>query len=298
MAVLTLSLIALGGFVHNTGSSLACPDWPLCFGQVLPKMEGQVAIEHSHRLLASLIGLLSITLVFLTSRIRREKPLLYKVAWIALVAVILQGVLGGITVLLKLSPLVSTSHLALSQIFFALVIFMVIKSRPSGWLAAHRVKGLQLLPPASLRFLGVALAAVYLQIVWGAAVRHTGAGAACGLGPYYSVLCMDPVTEGLTAWPDPAPSLFHMLHRYLGLLVGAIVIAATIPVLRWSRHLGARGLRKIAVASHAFLFVQIGLGVATVWTFIDVPAVTLHLVFAGLLFASVFSLNVLCREGV
>ena len=56
----TLLLIALGGLVHNTESSLACPDWPLCFGKVFPKMEGGILIEHSHRLLASFVGLLSI----------------------------------------------------------------------------------------------------------------------------------------------------------------------------------------------------------------------------------------------
>jgi heme A synthase len=302
MAVLTLSLIALGGFVHNTGSSLACPDWPLCFGQVIPKMEGQVGIEHSHRLLATLIGMLSIALVFLTRRLRNEKPILYRVAWITLVVVILQGVLGGITVLLKLSPLVSTSHLGLSQIFFALILYMVLKSRPASWFSTRSEtgKGASFEPPLFKRrllLLGVALAALYVQIIWGAAIRHTGAGAACGLGPYYSVLCMNAVTEGLTGWPEQAPSLFHMLHRYLALVVGGLIIAATVPVMRWARQSGLRSLRNLALSSHIFLLIQIGLGVMTVWTYIGTASVTLHLVFAGLLFASVFSLNVLCREG-
>ena len=55
--LLTFALVTLGGVVHNTESSLACPDWPLCFGQVMPEMEGGVAIEHSHRLLATLVVL-------------------------------------------------------------------------------------------------------------------------------------------------------------------------------------------------------------------------------------------------
>src|SRR3990172_3085212 len=87
----TFCLILLGGLVHNTGSSLACPDWPLCFGQVFPKMEGGVLVEHSHRLLASLIGFLTIGLVFFG-----RKTELNKLTQFALVMVIFQGLLGGI----------------------------------------------------------------------------------------------------------------------------------------------------------------------------------------------------------
>jgi heme A synthase len=122
--ICTLSLVTLGGVVHNTGSSLACPDWPLCFGQVFPKMEGGVAIEHSHRLLGSWVGLCVIGLVYLSSKIRREFPALFKGSLLALFVVVFQGVLGGVTVLLGLSPLVSSAHLATSQLFLALLLWL------------------------------------------------------------------------------------------------------------------------------------------------------------------------------
>src|SRR3989338_8294345 len=60
----TLGLLLLGGHVHNTASSLACPDWPLCYGEFFPKMEGKIFWEHSHRLLATFVGCLTLLIVF------------------------------------------------------------------------------------------------------------------------------------------------------------------------------------------------------------------------------------------
>jgi heme A synthase len=289
----TLALIALGGYVHNTGASLACPDWPLCFGQVLPKMEGIVAIEHSHRLLASFVGLLCIAMLWLARSFRQANSAVYKMSIYALLAVILQGILGGVTVLMKISPLVSTLHLALSQIFFAMILYLWIKSRPQGY------PELQASPrPSSkaLKILGLATVLLYLQILIGAAIRHTGAGAACGLGPAYSLLCMDAYTGGVTLWPDQTPSQFHVFHRYFGIIMVGIIVWATLPLLKWARAHKLGHVRVLGIASHAIVLIQVLLGILTVWTYIGTAATTLHLVFAGLLFACFVGLNILSRE--
>ena len=71
--------------VHATGSSLACPDWPLCYGSLLPEMKGGVAVEHSHRLAAGVVSLGTVFLAVLLTRRRKQQPVLWKVGWAAVV---------------------------------------------------------------------------------------------------------------------------------------------------------------------------------------------------------------------
>src|SRR6185436_1137857 len=72
-AVATFLLILIGGLVHGTGSSLACPDWPTCYGSLMPKMEGGVLIEHSHRLAAGTVVIMTLALAgMLTAAASRD----------------------------------------------------------------------------------------------------------------------------------------------------------------------------------------------------------------------------------
>lgn len=107
----TFALIVIGGLVHATGSSLACPDWPLCRGEVFPEMRGGVFYEHGHRLAALMVLLLTIALNVLVFRCDAARPL-RATASLALALVVVQAALGAITVLLRLPLLVSTAHLA------------------------------------------------------------------------------------------------------------------------------------------------------------------------------------------
>ena len=110
-AAATYLLILIGGLVHGTGSSLACPDWPTCYGTMMPKMEGGVLVEHSHRLAAGTVMIL--TLVLTISMYVSKQPLhrrLRPVAALAMSLVVVQALLGGITVLLRLPTPVSTMH--------------------------------------------------------------------------------------------------------------------------------------------------------------------------------------------
>src|SRR6202158_4081285 len=118
LAAATFFLVIAGGMVTSTGSALAVPDWPLSFGQVFPRMEGGVFYEHGHRLVAATVGFLTIILAVWLWRSAAE-TLLRKAGWIALGLVGVQGILGGVTVLLRLPAVTSVGHACLGQIFFA-----------------------------------------------------------------------------------------------------------------------------------------------------------------------------------
>src|SRR3989338_3837872 len=115
----TLFLIFVGGLVTSTGSGLSVPDWPLSYGTLFPPMVGGIRFEHTHRLIAGFVGLLTLALAVWSSR-REPRRSLRRLGWIALAAVVAQAVLGGITVLQQLPLPVSVAHACLGQLFFCL----------------------------------------------------------------------------------------------------------------------------------------------------------------------------------
>src|SRR5512137_401540 len=96
-AAATFALLVVGGMVHATGSSLACPDWPLCYGQFFPSMEGGVLYEHGHRLVALAVSILTLSLALVTWR-RHAEPAVRYGSLLALALVLFQASLGALTV--------------------------------------------------------------------------------------------------------------------------------------------------------------------------------------------------------
>jgi heme A synthase len=271
----TYLLLLLGGLVHATGSSLACPDWPLCYGQVFPEMVGGVLVEHSHRLVASSVGFLVILLLISLLR-RKDDPALKRWGLFGLVLVIFQGVLGGLTVIFRLPIAVSTIHLGTALLFFAWLIFMAYRVRPGVAAALGTVASM-----ATRHKIAWAAGAVYLQIILGALVRHTGSGLACNTD---LISCSG--SWGLSS----GAQWLHMAHRGMAFLTIGVVIAMTIPVLKEARALERPGVRFLAVASHVMVCVQTLLGFLTVASFIATPIVTAHLGLGALLFADLVAL--------
>lgn len=269
-AAATFLLLVIGGLVHATGSSLACPDWPLCEGQFFPAMQGGVLYEHGHRLAALAVALLTAALAVLVWRRRRE-ALPRALAFLAVVLVLVQAGLGALTVLYQLPLLVSAGHLAVSMAFFALLLVLAFRLRPAA-------AGPVALPGGAARGLaGLALLAVYAQIVLGAFVRHTAAGLACGPDLF---LC------GGAVWPPGGPGRLQMAHRILGAAVALAVLAAAVPAWRAGRATGRRDLAALALAGPVLAAAQVGAGLWTLATFISVHVVTAHLALGALLLAA------------
>lgn len=285
--VLVLGLVTLGGVVHNTESSLACPDWPLCFGEVMPEMEGGVAIEHSHRLLATLVGMLTIAITVLCVRRRREDPVAARLSWVALALVVGQGLLGGITVILRLPTLVSTAHLATSMLYFCTLLVLAYRTWPG--VSPGRRPRAEIAGVAG--WVTVALVVVYAQMVLGALVRHTGSGAAVGLGPETVLAGFDLGSGEKDLWPSDGPGRLHMAHRFAALFVLGIVAVAAHRAFYWARSRGETAPQVLSVLVVLLLVTQVILGIASIWTFLGIPIVTAHLTVGASLLAGLLILR-------
>jgi cytochrome c oxidase assembly protein subunit 15 len=275
-------LLAAGALVTSTGSSLAVPDWPLAYGQLFPPMVGGILYEHGHRLIAAFVGLLT---VLLAAWLAWAEPRRW-VRWLGattLGVVLVQGLLGGITVLLLLPKAVSIGHAVLAQAFFLLTVALVQVTAP-GW-SAMLARGRYPRPSRLLPLALLTLVALAFELVLGALVRHFNAGLAI---PDF------PLAYGRLIPPLGAfPILIHFLHRLGALLVLGLVLATLWEVRR--RHAAEPALRRPALAMVWLLALQIALGAAIIWSERAPTITTLHLVNGALLLASAALLTLRAR---
>jgi cytochrome c oxidase assembly protein subunit 15 len=167
-------LIIAGALVTSNEAGLSVPDWPTSFGSLyrIPPLVGGVRFEHGHRMLAELIGLLTIAVAVWTQRVDQRRWMRV-LGWCALGTVIAQGILGGITVLFYLPPAISTAHATLAQTFFCIMVSIAFFTSKSWVQSPEPV----IRPDARPRLTTLALltvAAVWLQLIMGAAFRHSG----------------------------------------------------------------------------------------------------------------------------
>jgi len=284
-ACMTVLLIFVGGLVTSTESGLAVPDWPTTYGWNMftfpvSKWVGGILYEHGHRLIASFVGFLTVVLALWTWLKEDRKW----VRWLSLAAVgtvILQGVLGGLTVIFLLPPAISTAHACLAQAFFCLIISLAIFTSPS-WK--------QGLPSVEEQTRGVRLstlcisttAAVYGQLILGALMRHTDAGLAIPDFP----LAFGRIIPAFTS----EKVVIHFAHR-MGALVVATMIVWTFSRIRRS-YAGHPLLYRPAAFMFTLLTVQLTLGAFTVWTAKSVLPTTAHVATGALILGTSFLLTV------
>jgi cytochrome c oxidase assembly protein subunit 15 len=274
LACATLLLVAAGGMVTSTSSGLSVPDWPTTYGQPMfsfpfSKMVGGIFYEHGHRLIASTVGMLTIGLVLFQWR-AEPRRWMRRLGLVALAAVILQGVLGGLTVLYFLPAPISIGHAGLAQLFFALTVSLALFTS-RGW----REPVVAPIDDPALRRQAIGMSAlVYAQILLGATMRHNQAGLAI---PDF------PLAFGHIIPPEWTPQIaIHFAHRVGAVLVVGYAAVFLMAIARTHRSELTRPAWVLAIAIAA----QITLGAFVVLTAKDPVVNTLHVATGAIVFVT------------
>jgi cytochrome c oxidase assembly protein subunit 15 len=219
-------VVTIGGLVTSHEAGLAVPDWPLSYGQWMPPMIGNIFWEHGHRVIAGLTALLTLVMAVLL-QFSKESGWIKRLAWFAVGAVLIQAVLGGVTVLLLLPAITSILHACLGQTFFCMAIalaYYLSGASRRQILSSEESKRLKRIALLTFAF-------IYIQLILGASVRHT-----------------------------------HHLHvAYLHMLFALfVVVHVLLLILKISHfHLKEKSLLTPAILMGVFTFVQILLGVGS-----------------------------------
>ncbi len=264
--VWTLGLLFLGSVVHATESSLACPDWPTCYGTMVPEMTGGIFWEHLHRLVAGGLILIFIAATYVAWGPEVRRPAIRKWALAGIGLLLVQSLFGGLTVLMRLPDAISTTHLALAFLFLALATALTVVTSP-GWSEGGGA-GKSLVGLRTLAVSGAVL--TFFQSVLGAAVRHMDAGLVCPDVP----LC-------LGRWIPPlqtATVAVHFSHRVTGLLLLITLLALSVQALR---KLGPSAARTFALSAGVFVVLQVLLGFLSVYMRLAVIPVSFHTLLAA-----------------
>ncbi len=292
-AASTAILIFAGGLVTSTGSGLSVPDWPNSYGWFMftfpvENWVGGIFYEHSHRLIASTVGFLILVLAFWLWR-AEPRAWVRRLGFIALGAVITQGVLGGITVLWYLPDPISIAHASLAQIVFCLTTTIALVTSP-GWRrgyverrfsAAGAARAVPYDDRTLQRVALLTLATIYAQIVIGATMRHTDAGLAIPDFPWmFGGVIPD-------HW-DPKIAV-HFAHRVGALVVSILILATTGHV--FAHHRRRPELLRPAVLLLVLVSLQVTLGALTVLSGKHYIINSLHVVTGASVLASTLVLT-------
>jgi cytochrome c oxidase assembly protein subunit 15 len=268
LVVATTGLIVLGALVRAHEAGLACPDWPFCFGEVVPEFDLRVGFEWSHRAFAGTISIVFACLAIATLRHPAGTPARPLLA-VAAALLALQVLLGALTVWQLLAAWTVTSHLVVGNAFNVSLLLVALTLRGPR---AGREPSTPA-PRAARDLLFVAAGLLAAQVVLGGLVSSTFAGMAC---PEW------PTCNGGTWFPAWDGSVgLHLLHRMNGYaLLLALAVAAY----------SARGLPRVGVLSAAaFLLgaLQVVVGVSNVLLGIPVEVTGLHSLLAALLILTI-----------
>ncbi|MGA2230702.1 MAG: COX15/CtaA family protein [Tepidisphaeraceae bacterium] len=310
-AAATFPLIFLGGLVTSHQAGLAVPDWPNSFGYNMflfpPRYwDGGIFFEHTHRLWASVVGMICIVLcawAWWTD----SRRLIRGLATAVLAMVIVQGILGGLRVIFKNLDLAMV-HACVAQAFFCLAALMaVVTSR--WWTTAPDLTksedaghGRRLVIAA-----GATVAVVYCQLIVGAVMRHEKAGLAVPDIPLIYGRLVPPTTaselasiNSLRVWKLDLPAVtlgqiwLHYAHRVGALVVSFFILGLVAHILLFHRR--RRGLVSLALLLLGLLITQLVLGLATVYYKKPADVASAHVAVGALVLMVSFVITVAARR--
>lgn len=331
--VATLLLICSGGMVTSKNVGLAVPDWPTTFGYnmflfPISKWVGGILFEHTHRLMGSLVGFLTIILaVWLW--LREERRWVRTLGMLAVVGVILQGILGGLRVTM-MKDQIGIFHACVAQAFLGLLVFIALVTT-KFWLSLSdgrgpveggapatprleypmQIPGLpELAPPSLIRFspikaLAIAITvAIYAQLALGATMRHQHRDLAILDFPTANGAWIPDTSAAvlakINAWRDGRALSdvtafqiwLQMVHRFVAVIIAIAIVAFCSRVLTQRRDFAV--LKRLSLLWVVLVFGQITLGAWVIWSNKAADVATAHVALGAVMLSFGVSISAIC----
>jgi cytochrome c oxidase assembly protein subunit 15 len=294
-AAATLLLICSGGMVTSKGVGLAVPDWPTTFGYnmfffPLSKWVGGILFEHTHRLLASTIGFLTIILAVWLWKSGAPRWL-RNLGWMSLGAVVLQGILGGLRVTM-LKDEIGIFHACLAHAFLGMLVVIALATSPLWRSIAEEEKNISSRSVAGALIITLL---IYGQLILGATMRHqhrdlaitdfpsaygqiipdTNPAALAGINGGREARALSEVTAS-QIW-------LQMSHRFLAAIIAVAIAIFWLVVRAQSKCVSA--LRQLSNFWLTLVLLQIILGAWTIWSNKAADIATAHVALGAILFS-------------
>jgi cytochrome c oxidase assembly protein subunit 15 len=292
--------------VTSKNVGLAVPDWPTTFGYnmflfPISKWVGGILFEHTHRLMGSLVGVLTIILaVWLW--LREDRRWVRSLGVIAVVGVILQGILGGLRVTM-MKDQIGVFHACVAQAFFGLLVFIALVTAKFWLSLAHRHFDSQKFSP--IKSLAIAITvAIYVQLALGATMRHQHRDLAILDFPTANGAWIPDTSAAalakINAWRDARAlsdvSAFQiwlqMVHRFLALIIAIAIIAFCARVWREMRDFAA--LKRLSLLWVVLILCQIALGAWVIWSNKAADIATAHVAIGAVMLSFGVSISAIC----
>jgi cytochrome c oxidase assembly protein subunit 15 len=309
-AIMTWPLIPFGAYVRLKNAGLSCPDWPLCYGQLLPPEGFEIALEVGHRFIATFLGVLIIAITFVTFL----QPTYFKqrkIAVTSLILVCVQGILGALTVTMVLWPPIVTLHLLGGNILFGILVYMTrVTFKQTDEITSKSVGDYELFSSKTKvplqRQLIWMLAVLLIMITSGGYNSTTSSGTHCEAFPgchegsvvSFGMSGIDisglSGIEGDVLAPAPpefhgrflpffANELIHMLHRLIALIGGLVLM-----LMSWFWLKNSQGFHVHGISIIILILLEICVGILNAVLRVPVPVSTLHTAIAATLTGLLF----------